>query len=377
MGLIAIAVVALLCSASLGYLTLRVALRYRLGIDRQQASHKSHVHVVPRLGAIPVAGGLLIALRALTLDGDDFDAETLFLALTLLPALCIGLLEDFFQNLGTLVRLVTTMASAALGWWLLGAKLTFLDIGYLDPILANYAIAGFAMTLFAASGVSHAVNIVDGCNGLSSFVSMVILAAIAAVANVVGDSFIFSVAVLSVAALLGFFVWNFPFGRLFLGDGGAYFTGLLVAELSILLVCRNPGVSPWFPMLLGVYPIWETLYSAYRRMFVRGRSPGSPDRLHMHSLVYHRLIKSMSNAHNPRLQTLQSSLAAMYMWPFALLAAVPAVLFWDQPQVLKISCAVFAVVYLVLYRNLVHFRARRLLQVRDRISRVESSSPAI
>lgn len=364
MGVIAIAVVALLCSASIGYLTIRLALRYQLGIDKREAAHKTHLHIVPRLGAIPVAGGLLIALRAFTLDGDEFDLEALFLAVTLLPALLIGLLEDFFQNLGSLVRLFTTMLSAALGWWLLGAKLTFLDIGFLDPILAGSVAAGFALTLFAASGVSHAINIIDGCNGLSSFVSMVILAAIAAVANVVGDTFIFSVAVLSAAALLGFFVWNFPFGRLFLGDGGAYFTGLLVAELSIMLVGRNPGVSPWFPMLLAVYPIWETLYSAFRRMFVRGRSPGSPDRLHMHSLVYHRLIKSMSHAKNPKLQALQSSLAAMYMWAFVLVAAVPAVLFWDQPQTLKLVCGLFPVVYLVLYRNLVHFRARRLLLIR-------------
>ncbi|MDB5972523.1 MAG: UDP-N-acetylmuramyl pentapeptide phosphotransferase/UDP-N-acetylglucosamine-phosphate transferase [Hydrocarboniphaga sp.] len=375
MGLIGIAIVALLSSASIGYLTIRLALRYKLGIDQCEASHKTHLHIVPRLGAIPVAGGLVIALRAFTLDGDEFDLDALFLAVTLLPALCIGLLEDFFQNLGTLVRLFTTMLSAALGWWLLGAKLTFLDIGFLDPILATYALAGFGVTLFAASGVSHAINIVDGCNGLSSFVSMVILAAIAAVANVVGDTFIFSVSILSAAAVLGFFVWNFPFGRLFLGDGGAYFTGLLVAELSIMLVCRNPGVSPWFPMLLAVYPIWETLYSAFRRMFVRGRSPGSPDRLHMHSLVYHRLIKSAANRNNPRLQSLQSSVAAMYMWAFALVAAVPALLFWDRPDLLKLMCGVFAVVYLVLYRNLVHFRSRRLLLLRGRIAPVLANTP--
>lgn len=383
MGLIAIALLTLLSSASIGYLTLRIALRFKLGIDQRGANHKTHLHVVPRLGAIPVAGSLLMALLALTMGGEEFDSEVLlltlsqdgeligsealFLALTLLPALCIGLIEDFFQNLGTLVRLFTTMASAALGWFLLGAKLTYLDVGFLDPLLAGSFVAGFCMTLFAASGVSHAINIVDGCNGLSSFVSMVILAAIAAVANVVGDTFVFSVALLSVAALLGFFVWNFPFGRLFLGDGGAYFTGLLVAELSIMLVGRNPGVSPWFPMLLAVYPIWETVYSAMRRMFVRGRSPGSPDRLHMHSLVYHRLIKSVGNRHNARLQALQSSMAAMYMWPFALVVAVPAVLFWDNPTQLKLACALFALVYLLLYRNLVHFRARRLLLMRGRM----------
>jgi len=368
MELVAIALATLLCSVWIGYLTVRFAHRYEVGIDRGGASHKAHRHQVSRLGAVPVAGGLVVALSALILLGDDYDFEAMCLGITLLPALVIGLVEDLFQNLGALVRLFATMIAAALGWWLLDARVESLGIGLVDPLLASSVVAGFALTLFAASGVTHSINIVDGCNGLSSFVSMLMLSSLAAVANAVGDQFVFSVSILGAAAILGFFAWNFPFGRLFLGDGGAYLTGLLVAELSIMLVCRNPTVSPWFPLLLAIYPIWETVYSAYRRMFVRGRSPGSPDRLHMHSLVYHRLIKSMKNLNDPRYQELQSSLAAMYMWAFALISAVPAVLFWDRPGILQLACGIFAVVYLILYRNLVRFRGRRLLLLRGRLN---------
>ena len=65
--------------------------------------------------------------------------------------------------------------------------------------------------------------------------------------------------------MLGFFVWNFPAGLIFLGDGGAYFLGFYVAELAILLLHRNPAVSPMFPLLLCIYPVFETLFSIYRR----------------------------------------------------------------------------------------------------------------
>jgi UDP-N-acetylmuramyl pentapeptide phosphotransferase/UDP-N-acetylglucosamine-1-phosphate transferase len=59
-------------------------------------------------------------------------------------------------------------------------------------------------------------------------------------------------------------IWNYPRGKIFLGDGGAYLLGFWLAELSVLLVVRHPEVSPWFPMLLLVYPIFETLFSMYR-----------------------------------------------------------------------------------------------------------------
>ena len=75
---------------------------------------------------------------------------------------------------------------------------------------------------------------------------------------------------------------NFPSGSLFAGDSGAYLIGFLIALVSVLLVTRNPQVSAWCPMLLAVYPVWETLFSIYRKKFLRGRSPNMPDGLHLH-----------------------------------------------------------------------------------------------
>ena len=70
-------------------------------------------------------------------------------------------------------------------------------------------------------------------------------------------------------ATAGFLVWNYPRGLIFAGDGGAYLWGVVIAMASVLLVQRHALVSPWFPMLLLIYPVWETLFSIYRKLGAR------------------------------------------------------------------------------------------------------------
>ena len=102
---------------------------------------------------------------------------------------------------------------------------------------------------------------------------------------------------------------NYPRGRIFLGDGGAYLVGLVLAVLSVLLVHRNSGVSPWFPLVLLAYPIWETLFSMYRRK-ARGHSTGRADALHLHSLVYRRVVRWRGFAGKPSDYVTRNSIAS-------------------------------------------------------------------
>ena len=106
-----------------------------------------------------------------------------------------------------------------------------------------------------------------------------------------GDEFVATAALIVIGAVFGFFIWNFPAGLIFLGDGGAYVLGFLLGELSVLLLMRNPQVSPMFCLLLCAYPIFETVFSIYRKKFLRGGSAGMPDGVHLHMLVYKRLMR--------------------------------------------------------------------------------------
>jgi UDP-N-acetylmuramyl pentapeptide phosphotransferase/UDP-N-acetylglucosamine-1-phosphate transferase len=116
------------------------------------------------------------------------------------------------------------------------------------------------------------------------------LAALTAVSCYVGDTWVAELSMIGLGAALGFVLVNYPSGRIFLGDGGAYFLGFWVAEVVVLLLVRNPGVNAWQMLSICAYPVIEVLYSIYRRKIVRQTNAGAPDGLHLHTLIYRRVV---------------------------------------------------------------------------------------
>jgi UDP-N-acetylmuramyl pentapeptide phosphotransferase/UDP-N-acetylglucosamine-1-phosphate transferase len=245
----------------------------------------------------------------------------------------------------------------AIAFFLLDARVTDLDIPGSTALL-GFPLFSFIFTVFAVGGFAHALNIVDGFNGLSAMVVIVTLTALEVVALQVGDLEIALTAVIVAASVFGFFVWNYPRGLLFAGDGGAYLLGFLTAELAVLLVQRNSEVSPWFPLVVLLYPVVETLFSIYRKKILRGQSPGTPDGVHLHMLIYKRLVRQAS-ASEPKWR--MNSRTSPYLGALAVLAAAPAVFFWDDSRLLVLASLLFTLLYVWLYWRIVRFRTPRML----------------
>ncbi|HQT26183.1 MAG TPA: glycosyl transferase, partial [Burkholderiales bacterium] len=127
----------------------------------------------------------------------------------------------------------------------------------------------------------------------------IIFSALAYVSYEVGDQFLLAMGIAAIGATLGYLVWNYPKGLIFAGDGGAYFLGFVIAEISVLLVARHREVSPFFPLLLVAYPVWEMTFSIYRRIFLQKIAADSPDAMHLHHLVYRRLLRWKSRSTAP------------------------------------------------------------------------------
>jgi UDP-N-acetylmuramyl pentapeptide phosphotransferase/UDP-N-acetylglucosamine-1-phosphate transferase len=183
------------------------------------------------------------------------------------------------------------------------------------------------------------------------------------VAYQVGDIPLALWALAGVGAALGFFVWNFPSGLIFLGDGGAYFLGFYLAEIGILLIARNAEVSPLFPLMVCVYPVFETLFSMYRRKVIRAVPTGLPDGIHLHSLIYRRLMRWAIGARDARAMTRRNSMTAPYLWMLCVTSLVPALAFWDSTPLIAACMVLFGLTYIALYRRIVRFKTPKWLVV--------------
>lgn len=324
---------------------------------------KFHAKPVPRIGGAGIYAGLLAAALLMNWQGLPTARMGLLVLACGLPAFAAGIIEDFTKRVSPARRLAATAVSGALGALVLGAVIVRTDIPGLDWIAAT-SVGGLLLAVFVVAGVANSVNIIDGFNGLSSMCVSLMLLSYGYVAFELGDLEIATWTVLGAGAILGFFVWNFPAGMVFLGDGGAYFIGFFLAEMGLLLIARHPEVSPLFALVVCIYPVFETVFSIYRRKVIRAAPPGEPDGIHLHSLIYRRLMRWAVGARDAREITRRNSMTAPYLWVLCVTSLLPALLFWRSTAALTACMLVFAVLYVGLYWRIVRFRTPKWLVFR-------------
>ncbi len=326
---------------------------------------KFHATPVPRVGGIGVMLGLIGGAVAMFFLESEVAAFGFLVIVAAIPAFAAGLIEDLTKRVSVSKRLLATALSAVFGGLLLGGWLTRLDIPGIDYLMA-FAVVSVLVTCFAVAGVANAFNLIDGYNGLAGMVAVIILTGLAYVANQVGDRAIMITAFTAAGAILGFMVWNYPRGLVFLGDGGAYLIGFLAAELSVLLVARNPQVSPWFPLLLVFYPIFETIFTIFRRVVIGKTHPGLPDAAHLHQLIYRRVVRWAVGDDCSKKKTQRNALTSPYLWLMTSFAVIPAVLFWNNTIALQLVALLFACFYVLIYRKIYKSRFPKWLSIRNR-----------
>lgn len=334
----------------------------RAAVYEADMPQRFHVGEVPRLGGVALLLGVSVSWLLGVWQSLSGDPGSLRLGLwvfgwlaVLLPVALGGIAEDLTQRLTVRYRLLLTLISGILAVSLLDLNVARLGLPWLDAMLAHAPWLGVGIVLLALAGLPHAFNIIDGYNGLAGMVALIVCLALIHVCLQVGDRALAALLVCMAAATLGFLVWNYPRGMLFAGDGGAYIWGVVVALASLSLVQRNTQVSPWFPMLLLIYPVWETMFSIYRKL-ARGMSPGMADALHFHQLIYRRMVRSVFHEDEARRMLKRNNRTSPYLWAFTLLSVVPAVLFWNNTPVLMACCGLFCAIYVTAYIRIVRFK---------------------
>lgn len=317
---------------------------------------KVHQTVVPRTGglalyfgvvAVPVAWMAGFCVSASSEDAGRFACKLLVVAL---PAFIAGIVEDLTKRVSVRTRLCSIVSSACLAAGLLEARLPRLDIWGLDGLLGLLPVS-MAITVFMVAGVTNSINIIDGFHGVAGSAVAIVLSGIGYLAITAGDVLVAHLALAGVGATIGFLMFNYPTGRLFMGDGGAYFLGFWSAELAVLTIARNPGVNAWQILAIFAYPVIEVLFSIYRRKILKSLPIGAPDRMHLHSLFYRRVTRL--RLRRDAYPWLCNAGVACFVAAWLVVATLAAILVGDRVSMAVLLVLVQSLAYVAVYMRLI------------------------
>ena len=256
--------------------TIHLSHKYDLFID--DANHDKpqnyHIFSTPRVGGIGILLGMLFLL---------YSPEGYKLLFPISLAFLSGIFEDFHNTLSPKLRLFLQVFAALIVIWLTDSVVTYLGLGVSIPYWM-----GILFSTFAIVGMMNAVNIIDGFNGLSSGIILLILLSFTITTYTQDNITMLHIILIIMSSTFAFFILNFPKGKIFLGDGGAYMLGFTVAIIGIFLASKYETVSPWYILAIFIYPVWEVLFSIMRKLSI-GLSPMQPDNKHLHMLIYRQI----------------------------------------------------------------------------------------
>jgi len=318
----------------------------KITLDSADGIQKVHTVATPRVGGLSIY--LAVIGCSLLLAGHS--PQLAYLAIAVFPAFLAGFVEDITKRVSPGVRLAATTLSGIVAIALTGYSLSSIGIPQTDPLFSALWFS-VIFTALSLAGVANAYNIIDGYNGLAGLSACLALFALGSIALQVDDFELAQLCLIFAAATLGFVCLNWPWGRLFLGDGGSYSLGFAVGWLAVMLVERNSEVSPFAGLLVCIHPVTEVIYSMVRRSF-RKLSATSPDRLHMHSLLGRRYVNRWFSAQSP---IKRNSLTGLLIAAMSLPSSVIVQFFFESTLVCIILCVFFVCFYLLTYRRMVRF----------------------
>ena len=322
-------------SAIIQFFLIRLTHKRGFFIDDHKSDLPQKLHDVPtpRVGGL----GIFLACFFMAVSGK----LGLLILIASIPSFLAGIFEDLYSNISPIKRLMTMLISAIFAIWLCDAVV--LDFGFIH---VPYFV-GVIITIVAILGLINGTNMIDGFNGLSSGVSLLIFVAYYFISIKVQDAEMQLICSIIIAAILGFLIFNFPLGKIFLGDGGAYILGFLLAVVSILIVKRNASLSPWFAFVCLIYPVWEVIFSFTRRTVINKLSPLYPDSKHIHQLLYRNVTKQ----NNP--------ITTLIIYPVIIAMNILAIHFYNNTFALAYISLVFIVCYIIAYKVLLNTQTKK------------------
>lgn len=275
-----------------------------LSLKAYQSKQRLHQDEIPRIG------GLIIYLFLTITAFFAIDSQPLNnILISAIPIILIGAKEDFFHNTSPKLRLIFMIISASLFIYFPPVSLPEIDFPLLNQLL-SFSILKEIFFIFSILIIINGNNLIDGVNGNMALSNIVQLYVLSFLAFTVDDMYIAEVCFILMIPLFIFLIFNFPFGKIFSGDTGAYFYGFAVSTTVIYLFGKYDQLLSWCAILILVYPSIELLFSFIRKKIFENKSPFTPDAKHLHSLIFRYLIKRFKLSNN--------SIVTVYLLPLTI-----------------------------------------------------------
>jgi UDP-N-acetylmuramyl pentapeptide phosphotransferase/UDP-N-acetylglucosamine-1-phosphate transferase len=311
-----------------------------LGLKTYQAVQRIHLNETPRLGGFI----FILSLTSFVAFSNTNESMQLLkiILMSLIPIIFMGIKEDLFHNVEPAIRLLALLFVG----WLFRAQFTgplpiLTDIPFIGKLLLLHGgISIFYIISMVA--VANGMNLIDGVNGLCGAVALTILSGLLFLSYKTADITMLSLILSVILLIIPFMLMNYPFGRIFLGDLGAYSLGLILSMLTIVFFGRHPEISPWGAVLILIYPATEVVFSLLRRA-IKGVSIYHADTAHLHLKLFHFF---RSQLHYKKIANLLVAPILSGLWLFPLVAIT-----WVYQKLLFILIAIilFIAIYSLLY----------------------------
>ena len=260
-----------------------------------------------------------------------------------------GLLEDVTGKVRPRNRLLAAFCSAGLAVLLTGVYLEAGDFWFLNRLFI-FPLIAIPITMLISSGIANAFNIIDGVNGFSAGIALIIACVLGYICQLYDEPNLSYFCYMIALAIVPFLLVNFPFGYIFLGDAGAYTLGHLLSWVAIILMYRHPEISAWAILLMFFWPATETLLSIYRR-FMSKTSSGAPDSFHFHQLIM-QLICLLFD-HSDKMKRWANPISTVILLPLAGFSVVVSLFLIQNNKAAVLVFLVLVVSYLFSYVLLV------------------------
>ena len=310
-----------------------------INLKKYQGIQRIHVNEVPRLGGLI----FVVSLSGYLLSSSGIDSIILLRQMLYcsIPVLLVALKEDLYHNVDPTLRLLALLLTA----WFFRAFYTgplpnLENITFINKLI----LLPGGIALFYSLGIvsiANGMNLIDGVNGLCVSVALSCLFSLLFLAHKTGDVTILMMLSSLIVLLIPFLIFNYPYGKIFLGDLGAYSLGIFLSLATIIFFGRHPDISPWGGLLVLIYPATEVAFSFLRRV-IKGKSAFDPDTDHLHLKLFY-YFKS-----KPQFKKIANALVALslsFLWLYPLIAFS---WIYNKPSLISFSIVLFVFGYLTL-----------------------------